>query len=119
MHDDRQHHAAQAEYGANGQIDAASDNDQRHAQRDNCDERDVAGDVVDVLGRCKGICRHRQEDAGENDGDQDPECLAAQDRRKPAPLLLPDRLVKCNRHRRPSSFSLRRIASVTPVRWRR
>src|SRR6185436_608236 len=80
------------------QVDAAGDDDQRHAERDDRDERGVARDVVEVLLRVERFGRERQEDAGKEHGDQDPEGLAGGDRRQPAVLLLCDRLVERGGH---------------------
>ena len=57
MHDDGQHHAAQAQHRSDRQVDAAGDDHQRHAERDDGDEGEVAGDVVEVLRRREGIGR--------------------------------------------------------------
>src|SRR6185295_8470418 len=66
--------------------------------RDDRHEGDVAGDVVEVLRRREGIGGKGQEDAGEDDGDQHPDRLAAQFRRDPALLFLLYRLVEGDRH---------------------
>ena len=82
VHDDRQHHAAQAQHRADREVDAAGDDHHRHAERDDRDEGDVAGDVVEVLRGGEGIGGERQEDAGDDDRDEHPEGLAGQHRRR-------------------------------------
>ena len=67
MHRHAENHAAQAQHRADRQVDAAGDDDQRHAERDDGDEGDVAGDVVEVLRRREGVGREGQIDAGQDD----------------------------------------------------
>lgn len=121
VHRDREHHAAQAEHRAYREVDATGDDDERHAQRDDCDESDVAGDVVKVLRRRKTVGGEGQEDTSEDDCNQNPEGLAGQDRSCKRALPVGDRLVqrRCHlsleflRHGRSSSLLL-----IRP-RWRR
>jgi hypothetical protein len=48
----------------------------RHPERDDRDEGEVAGDVEDVVRGCKRVCREQQKDAGQYYRDRDPEGLS-------------------------------------------
>ena len=107
MHGDTQHHATETEHRAHRQVDAAGNDDERHAQGDDGHEGDVARDVVEVLRGVEGVRVQGQEHAGEDDRDKDPEGLAAQFFRKPALLFLFNCLGHCacrRRHVIPSKY---------------
>ncbi len=107
MHGDAQHHAAQNKHRAHRQVNAAGDDDERHAQRDDRHKGDIARDVVEVFRGGEGVRGKGQEHEGEDDRDKDPERLAAQFFRQPALLFLLDCLghgVCRRRHVIPSGY---------------
>src|SRR5690606_17297540 len=88
-------HAAQHQHRADAEVDAAGDDHEGGAQRDDRREGGVAGDVEEVRGRREGAVRGRegQEDAGNDDGDEDPGGLAVQEVVEPGVLPAPDHLI--------------------------
>jgi len=75
MHHDREDHAAQAQDRTDRQIDATGDDHDRHSQRNDRDESEVAGDVEEIVRGRERIGGKRQENAGQDDRDRHPERL--------------------------------------------
>ena len=69
-----------------------------HAERDDGDEGEVAGDVEEIVGGREGIGRERQKDAGDDERQEHPEGLARREPGEPGMLLLLDRYVELDCH---------------------
>ena len=128
MHDHGEHHGAQAEDRAHRQVDAAADDHQRHAQRDDGREGDVPADIVEVPAGGEGIRCKGQIETGGQERDDDPEGLARNHRTQPARLLVFDGLFQRESHGAVSCRSALGGASggrwgvsarLRHVRWRR
>ena len=63
------HHPGQRQHGANGQVDATDQDDQRHAHRHDAEHGDLIHNVEEVAQREECVRRQRQESAEQDQAD--------------------------------------------------
>jgi hypothetical protein len=100
-------------HGADRQVDAAGDDDRGHAERDDSDEGEVAGDVEQVLLRREDVAGQGQKDEGQHGGEGHPERLAADEpAQQRAARLLAGRIRESHR----PVWRLRASTAEAPIR---
>ncbi len=70
LHEQRHDHGRDADDGANRQIDAGDQNDHRHADRDDADDRHLSRHVAQVARGGKGGIGEGERDRQDHKGDQ-------------------------------------------------
>jgi hypothetical protein len=76
VHHHPQHDSGEADDGSDRQVDAAGNDDRRHAERNDADERKVAGNVEQISLSGERIGRKRQRCHRDHRRDKHPEGLA-------------------------------------------
>src|SRR3982751_5302178 len=94
LQDESADHSDEAHHGPDREIDAAREDHGRHADRHDADEREIASDVVEIVGGREGVRLIPGHDRAHNDeGDRDPKWLAGRQALAEASLLEPSDIV--------------------------